>query len=422
MERRDFRPAMIYEERDKSAGAVDADHSSPIGQAVGRGPQRMRIEWQIGFWIAAFLLLILFFWLFSAVILPFAAAVVLGYLLDPVADHLERLGLNRLGATLLILAAFVLLLVAVLILIVPVLGHQLAGFIQSLPEYIIKLQDLISKESDRLTDQYIGVLVGKLGLSRLSGPELAPPTSDMVSQVVQWGAGFIKSLWTGGAALVSLISLLVVTPVVAFYMLLDWDKMIAKIDSLIPIRHRATVRELASEIDGAMAGFLRGQSLVCLFLGLWYGIGFTLVGLNFGLLIGISAGILSFIPYVGSLTALVVGSTVAVVQDWPSWHLLAVTLGVIAVGQFLEGNILSPKLVGESVGLHPVWVMFSLLAFGSLFGFTGLLTAVPLAAAMGVVLRFAVKRYRDSPLYTGVTESAPKIFIDVNVLRDDNEQ
>jgi len=382
----------------------------------------MRIEWQICFWVVAFFLVVFLFWLFSAVILPFAAAVVLGYLLDPVADYLERLGLNRLGATLLILAVFLVVVVVAGILILPILGHQFAGFIQSLPDYIHKLEDLITQGRDRLATEYVGAFIERLGLGHLEGPELAPKTSDMVSQVIQWGAGILTSLWSGGAALVSLISLLVVTPVVAFYMLLDWDKMIAKIDSLIPIRHRATVRALAAEIDAAMAGFLRGQSLVCLFLGLWYGLGFTLVGLNFGLLIGISAGILSFIPYVGSLVALVIGSAVAIVQDWPNWHLLFVTLSVIFVGQFLEGNILAPKLVGESIGLHPVWVMFALLSFGSLFGFTGLLTAVPVAAAMGVILRFAVRRYRASALYTGITEAGPKVLIDVAVLQSEGEQ
>jgi predicted PurR-regulated permease PerM len=214
---------------------------------------------------------------------------------------------------------------------------------------------------------------------------------------------------------------MIITPVVAFYMLLDWDKMIADIDGLVPIRHRETVRELACEIDKAMAGFVRGQSLVCLFLGLWYGVGLSLVGLNFGLLIGLCGGVLSFIPYVGSLIALVLAAGVAIVQDFPQWKLLAMSMGVVVTGQFLEGNILSPKLVGESVGLHPVWLIFALLAFGSLFGFTGLLAAVPVAAAAGVILRFAIRRYRESNLYTGgasseaVTLDGPqKILIEVS--------
>jgi len=381
----------------------------------------MRIEWQIGFWIGAFFLLVLLLWLFSGVLLPFAAAFALGYLLNPVVDRLERLGFNRLGATLLIMACFVLVLVSISILIGPVVWRQLVSFTEALPAYAVKLEELISAESARLSRDYGGVLMDKFGLGNNGGSELASATNDLVAQAAQWAASFLKSLLTRGAALVSLISLLVVTPVVVFYMLLDWGKMIATIDGLVPLRHRETVRALAREIDTAMAGFLRGQALVCLFLGAWYGIGLSLIGLNFGLLIGITAGILSFIPYVGSLTALVLSSTVAIVQDWPQWKLLVMSLGVFLIGQFLEGNILSPKLVGESVGLHPVWLIFALLAFGSLFGFTGLITAVPFAAAAGVILRFAVRRYRESNLYTGTAGANPSILLESTMTYPDDE-
>jgi predicted PurR-regulated permease PerM len=369
----------------------------------------MRIEWQIGFWVAAFLLLVFLLWLISGVLLPFTAGVALGYLLNPVADRLERLGFSRLGATLLILACVAFALVLISVLIVPVLWTQLASFIESFPAYAARLEALISAETEGLSRKYGGVLMQKLGLDTKGNNELASATNDLITQAAQWAATFLNSHLTRGAALIGLISLLVVTPVVAFYMLLDWEKMIATIDGLVPLRHRETVRGLAREIDTAMAGFLRGQSLVCLFLGAWYGIGLSLIGLNFGLLIGLSAGILSFIPYVGSLTALVLSSAVAIVQDWPQLKLLGMSLGVILIGQFLEGNILSPKLVGDSVGLHPVWLIFALLAFGSLFGFTGLITAVPFAA---VILRFAVKRYRESNLYTSLSGPPPKILLE----------
>jgi predicted PurR-regulated permease PerM len=381
----------------------------------------MRIEWQIGFWIGAFLLLVVLLWLFSGVLLPFAAAFVLGYLLDPVVDRLERLGLNRLGATLLIIACAALVLVLISVSIMPVLWHQAAGFIEALPAYAVKLEELISAEIARLSRDYGGGLIDKLGLSNKGGGELASATNDLVAHAAQWAASFLNSLLTGGAALISLISLLVVTPVVAFYMLLDWDKMIVSIDGLVPLRHRETVRALAREIDTAMAGFLRGQSLVCLILGAWYGIGLSLIGLNFGLLIGITGGVLSFVPYVGSLSVLIVSSTVAIVQDWPQLKLLAMSLGIFLIGQFLEGNILSPNLVGKSVGLHPVWLIFALLAFGSLFGFTGLITAVPFAAAAGVILRFAVRRYRESNLYTDTAGRHPKIHLESTVTYPDDE-
>jgi predicted PurR-regulated permease PerM len=217
---------------------------------------------------------------------------------------------------------------------------------------------------------------------------------------------FLKSLWSGGQALIGVFSLLVVTPVVAFYLLLDWDRMIVTLDRLAPPAQRDNVRVLAQQMNSAVSGFLRGQSLVCLFLGLWYGIGLSLIGLKFGFLIGICAGFLSFIPYVGSLTALVFSEVMAIVQGWPSMGLFAMAMGVIGVGQFLEGNVLTPRLVGASVGLHPVWLMFALFAFGSLFGFTGLILAVPLAAVLGVLIRFALQHYRVSPLYLGAATGA----------------
>ena len=379
----------------------------------------MRLEWQIGFWIGALLLLILLLWLFSGVLLPFAAAMALSYLLNPVVDRLERLGLNRLGAVLLILAGFAVLLALIIVLILPVFSRQLASFLEALPSYAVKLEDLATELSVRLTNDHGLNLLERLGFGKAASADLRNSTSELVNQAAQWGGTFVKSIWTSGAALIGLLSLLVLTPVVTFYMLVDWEKMVATVDSLVPLRHRQTVRELARQIDAALAGFLRGQSLVCLFLGAWYGIGLSLIGLNFGLLIGISAGFLSFIPYVGSLTALVLSAVVAIVQGWPEWRLLAMALAVVGTGQFLEGNVLSPKLVGGSVGLHPVWLIFALLAFGSLFGFTGLIVAVPVAAAVGVILRFAVKRYRESKLYTEIDAPGSKILIEASAVGAD---
>jgi predicted PurR-regulated permease PerM len=393
-----------------------ADHASAnVGDpniVADTERRAMRVEWQIGFWIGALLLLVLLLWVFSGVLLPFAAALALGYLLNPVADRLERLGLSRLGATLLIMFGFVLVLALIIILIMPIFWRQLASFIDALPSYVVKIEDLVTDFSARAAHDHGVTLLEKLGFGKEASANLRNTTSELVNQAAQWGAGFVKSIWSSGAALLGVLSLLVLAPVVTFYLLLDWDKMIATVDGLVPLRHRQTVRELALQIDAAMAGFLRGQSLVCLFLGIWYGVGLSLIGLNFGLLIGISAGFLSFIPYVGSLTALILSAIVAVVQGWPEWGLLAMALAVVGAGQFIEGNILSPKLVGESVGLHPVWLIFALLAFGSLFGFTGLIVAVPLAAAVGVILRFAVRRYRESKLFTGIDAPAAKVLIE----------
>jgi predicted PurR-regulated permease PerM len=374
----------------------------------------IRFDRQVMPWILLVIVVAATLYLFSGVLMPFVAGIALGYLLDPLAKWLDRLGLGRLGASLLILASFTVIIAILLVVFVPILGRQLAAFSESLPALVAKLQALASTGGDRLTDSWFGQLLEKFGINVAPGStDLQKTANDLVSQAAGWAAAFLRSLITGGAALIGILSLIVVTPVVAFYILVDWDRMIATLDGLVPLRHREEVRALARDIDRALAGFLRGQSLVCVFLGLWYAIGLSLVGLNFGFLIGITAGVLSFIPYVGSLTALILSCAVALVQGWPEWRLLILSLGVVLTGQFLEGNVLSPKLVGASVGLHPVWLMFALLAFGSLFGFTGLIVAVPLAAAIGVLLRFAAQRYRASPLYLGrdlggpVIESAP---------------
>jgi predicted PurR-regulated permease PerM len=199
----------------------------------------------------------------------------------------------------------------------------------------------------------------------------------------------------------SLLSLLVITPVVAFYLLCDWNAVTETVDGWIPLQHRATVHGLARDIDNAIAGFVRGQAVICLILAVFYAIGLTLTGLNFGFLIGLMTGLLSFIPYVGCLTGFLVAAVVAIAQFWPNWTPMAMVIAVFVVGQALEGYVLSPKLVGAKVGLHPVWMMFALIAFGYLIGFVGLLIAVPTAATIGVLARFAVRKYQESAIYTG---------------------
>jgi predicted PurR-regulated permease PerM len=213
--------------------------------------------------------------------------------------------------------------------------------------------------------------------------------------------GVLSSLGSQGLALVGLISLIFITPVVAFYMLLDWDRMVARVDELLPREHAETIRGLAREINEVLAGFLRGQGLVCLFLGVFYAAGLSLVGLKFGLIVGIVTGVLSFIPYLGTVTGFVASVALACFQFWPDYAHIGLVIGIFILGQFIEGNFLQPKLVGNKVRLHPVWVMFAILAFGSLFGFAGALIALPVAAAIGVVARFGIARYEHSRLYWG---------------------
>ena len=231
----------------------------------------------------------------------------------------------------------------------------------------------------------------------LTSDQIQKAVGDLINRSGAFLLTGLRKLAVGGAAVIGFLSFMIVTPVVAFYILVDWHKLVDTVDSWLPRDHRAELRRIAGEIDHALAGFLRGQSLVCLFLGLWYGLGLTLIGLDFSLLIGVVGGLLSFVPYIGSLTALVLSLGVAIVQKWPDMHLFLYALGVVGAGQFLEGYVVSPKLVGESIGLHPVWLIFSLFAFGELFGFTGLLVAVPASAAIGVIVRHLMRSYQPKP-------------------------
>ncbi len=352
----------------------------------------MKLQRQVLFWIGVLIAFILIVYVLRDMLLPFVAGMALAYFLNPVADRLEKFGMNRMVATLFVIGCFVFIFVLVAILLAPLLGGQIFAFIQRLPGYVTRLQELVMTPENK---EWVQRMLG----DRL--PDLQKSVGDFVGQGASWLGTFLLSLWSGGRAIISVFALLVITPVVAFYILYDWHRMVDKIDSWLPREHRATVRKIAAQIDRTLAGFIRGQASVCLILGAFYAAGLTLTGLNFGLLIGLSAGLLSFIPYVGSLTGLLVATGVAIAQFWPDWTWIAVVPAIFLVGQFFEGYILSPKLVGESVGLHPVWLMFALLAFGYLFGFVGLLIAVPVAAVIGVLVRFALSQYLASPLYTG---------------------
>lgn len=360
----------------------------------------MQLERHVIFWTGALALFAALVWLLSDVLMPFAAGMALAYLLDPLARRFQRWGVGRLAASLIILGLCLLFFVVLLVAVVPLLAHQLGGFIEDLPANFARLQELARAQGALITEKLGFDLLEKLGIGANIG-EAGRSSNEILARAGQIAGAFLGSLWSGGQALLGIASLLVITPVVAFYMLVDWDKMINAVDGWIPLSQRETVRQLLAEIDRAIAGFIRGQSLVCLFLGLWYGVGLSLIGLNFGFLIGVSAGVLSFIPYVGSLIALVLAAALAIAQGWPSLWLLAMAMAVVGIGQFLEGYVLTPRLVGQSVGLHPVWLMFALIAFGSLFGFTGLIIAVPVAAAIGVLARFALRRYLESPYYQG---------------------
>ena len=346
---------------------------------------------QIVFWLIVLASFVVFLWLFSTILLPFVAGMALAYFLDPVADRLERWGLTRTAATSLILLTFVVLLVLAFIIVIPLLAAQAADFADKVPGYVTSLQQLIANPNATGLPPWLTSQIGTL--------------KENVAKYAGEGASFLAGVfvqvWASGKALVDILSLLVITPIVAFYILLDWDKMVAKVDSWVPRDWVTVVRRLAGEMDHAIAGFVRGQGTICLILAIFYGGSLSLAGLNFGLLIGIVSGLVSFIPYLGSLLGLVLSVGVALVQFWPDYPWIGLIAGIFFVGQIVDGYVLQPKLIGERVGLHPVWLMFSLLAFGALFGFVGLMVAVPASASIAVLVRYAISRYMDSDLYHG---------------------
>jgi predicted PurR-regulated permease PerM len=346
---------------------------------------------QLIFWLCALIVFIAMFWLLSDVLLPFIVAMGLAYLLDPLVQRLQRLGINRTFATIIILLVAVALIALALILLIPALGSQFAAFMERLPGYVDKVEQLVKAQSH--------TWLGQLAAEKL--PEAQKSLSGFAGQAASWAAGLLGSILAGGRALLSALSLIVLAPVIAFFLLLDWDRMVAKIDEWVPRAHVDTVHTLLNEMDNVISNFLRGQALSCLILGTFYAVSLSIIGLNFGLLIGLVCGLLSFIPYVGAFTGFLLAGTVATAQFYPEWTWIMASLGVFVAGQVIEGNVLQPFLVGKAIGLHPVWLMFALIAFSYLFGFPGLLIAVPVAAAIGVLTRFLLRQYMASPYYTG---------------------
>lgn len=334
----------------------------------------------------------------SGVLMPFVAGALVAYLFDPVADRLQKWGCTRTAATTIITVGFVLGLVILIVLLVPLIQNQISAVIERAPEYVAAVKAEMQQAMDRSrTDATRQIL------DRLRGF-----ASEHMGEALGWLGEMLKRLVTGGFLIFNVASLVIITPLVAFYLLLDWDKIVAQVESLLPRDVAPSVRRVVGDIDQTLAGFVRGQTTVCLILGAYYALGLTLAGLDFGLVIGLLSGFISFIPYVGSALGLVASVGIALVQ-FDDWTRVAIVAGVFLLGQFVEGNFLTPKIVGGRIGLHPVWVIFALLAGGTLFGFTGILLAVPAAAAVGVLVRFWTARYRQSALYRG---DAPKVVIE----------
>jgi predicted PurR-regulated permease PerM len=336
-------------------------------------------------------------WLLSPVLLPFLVGLAIAYILDPAVDRVERWGLGRTAATSLVMAAFFFVLLAVILLLSPVLYSQLQGLSNKVVQGIEELQALVRP----YLDEY-------LNRSPAGNDGKSTEGFNIAAQMLQWAGGIAGQVVSGGLALFNILSLIFITPVVAFYLMRDWDRIVATVDLWLPRDHAPLIRKLLQEIDSRMSGFLRGQALVCVLLGVFYAVGLTVLGLNYGLIIGLVTGLVSFVPYIGMLLGAGVGLGVAFFQ-YDSWWMVVAVGGVFMAGQIIEGNFVSPILVGDRVGLHPVWLMLAVLAGGALFGFVGILIAVPAAAAIAVLLRFGLERYLESPLYRGPATAAPQI-------------
>jgi len=357
----------------------------------------MSITRPIVFWIAMFAAVVAVVILLREVLLPFVAGMVLAYLLNPLVSRIERLGISRLLATLVIIALVIVVITVLMILTVPTIIHELSYFIESFPLYIRRLQTLATDPSRPWLSKIIGEGLGEAERS----------IGELTNLAGDWFGTFLRSVWSGGRALISLLSLGVVAPIVACYLLYDWDRMIAAIDNWVPPARRETVRALAREVDDTIGGFVRGQSALCLVLAVYYAAALWLIGLKHGALIGFAAGLISFIPYLGSLSGLVISTCVAIAQFWSDWTSILLVAAIFIFGQSLSDYVLAPYLVARRVHLNPVWVMFALFAFGYLFGFVGLLIAVPVAAAIGVLMRFAFRQYYVSPFYASASTAPP---------------
>ncbi len=365
------------------------------GEGTGRSV-KAGLRRQVVFWLVSFALFFILTYLFRGILLPFVAGMATAYFLDPVCDRLERAGLSRTLATTIVTVLFLLLVVAVILLVLPTLAGQLADFLEKAPRYV----EVLRGQLTRLIE-FLEARVAPEILERAREAALSSATS-----YAGWITKALGELVTGGVAVANLISLLVITPVVAFYLLRDWDPLVARIDGWLPRQHAEVVREQIAKIDETLAGFVRGQVTVCMILGAFYAVGLTLAGLDFGLVIGLIAGLLTFIPYVGALIGGLLAIGLALVQ-FDDWTRVLIVAAIFAVGQAVEGNVLTPKLVGERVGLHPVWVIFALLAGGALFGFVGVLLALPVAAVIGVLVRFTLDQYLQSDIYWGHGAAPP---------------
>lgn len=342
------------------------------------------------FWIIVAAVLIGLTYAVRGILLPFILAFVLAYILNPLVVRWQKKGASRTKASLGVLVGLIVAILSVFLILIPILQAQIIGFVQKVPAYAnalwIKLQPLFDWFGSYISHEQISLFKQSL-------------SSQSLGFFNKIGLALLDTV-SGGLILFNIITFILITPVITFYLLNDWETIVTKIKGLVPEKKKDFIQGQMAQIDTTLSAFIRGQAMVCLFLALFYGIGLTLIGLDLGFGVGFVAGVLSFIPYVGSLTGFILSLLLAVTQAG-SWWLFGGILLVFGIGQFLEGYVVTPKLVGDKVGLHPAWIIFALFAGGSLFGFLGVLLAVPITAVLGVLLRDGIGFYKNSLFYKG---------------------
>ena len=363
---------------------------------IAPGPP-LRPNRHMTFWLVTALLFLGLIWLLNDILLPFVVGAAIAFFLNPLADRLAQTGMGRTVASALIIIVAGLVLVLFLILLGPHIADQLRQLVEKLPGDIKRLLSLFEGSARA----WLGGRFDEIEASFEQG---------LASMAQSWTTSMgwaVQQVWDRGLALVNLLSLLLITPVVAFYLLADWPRVVARIDDALPREHAPTIRALAGEINDTIAAFVRGQGTICLILVVIYSVGLTLLGLRYSLLIGLAVGLMSFVPVVGGALGLILAGGVALAQGWPDLTLLLKVVALFAAISIVDSSLLSPRIVGPKVGLHPVWLIFSVLAFGSLFGLVGVLIAVPVAAAIAVLVRFALRLYLESEVYRGTPPPPP---------------
>ncbi len=366
------------------APSIDAPAPVPAPERP-RATRGQRIAMLVALVVAAWLVL----QLFASILLPFVAAAGIAYFLDPPATRLTRLGLPRGLSALSMIIALLSAGLLFALLLYPLILAQIGILIDRVPAYVSALRswagEVIVHLQERLGPQFVD-------------EHLRDLVSSQAGAMLSFLAGALTRIVGSGFAIFNVLSLAVVTPVVAFYLLRDWPRGVARIDSWLPRRYAGVLRAQAREVDRILSAWVRGQALCCVLLALFYAVGLSMVGLDLGLIVGLAAGLLSFIPYVGTITGAVTSIGLALAQ-FSHWTGVILVACVFVLGNILEGYVIYPRFLGDRVELHAVWVIFALFAGGAVFGFLGVLLAVPIAATIGVLARFWLRRYLASSLY-----------------------